>query len=69
MRARVTEPTTGCKKEIRKVLPEANEAIAYQWLADERARVRAGALSTTLAKTRFQIGRPIDEDGQLRPSR
>jgi len=69
VRARVTEPTTGCKKEIRKVLPEANEAIAYQWLADERARVRAGALSTTLAKTRFQIGRPIDEDGQLRPSR
>jgi len=49
VRARVTEPTTGCKKEIRKVLPEANEAIAYQWLADERARVKAGALSTTLA--------------------
>ncbi|HXN30508.1 MAG TPA: site-specific integrase [Polyangiaceae bacterium] len=53
VRARVTEPTTGCKKEIRKVLPEATEAIAYQWLADERARVKAGALSTTLAKTRF----------------
>ncbi len=53
VRARVTDPTTGCKKEIRKVLPEANEAFAYQWLADERARVKAGALSVTLPKTRF----------------
>jgi hypothetical protein len=53
VRARVTEPTTGCKKEIRKVLPEANEAFAYQWLADERARVKTGALSATLPKTRF----------------
>ena len=45
MRARVTEPTTGCKKEIRKVLPEANEATAYKWLAEERARIEAGVLS------------------------
>jgi hypothetical protein len=29
VRARVTDPTTGRKKEIRKVLPEADEAIAY----------------------------------------
>jgi hypothetical protein len=53
VRARVTDPTTGCKKEIRKVLPEATEAVAYQWLTDERTRVRAVVLSVVPPKTRF----------------
>ena len=53
VRARVTDPTTGCKKEIRKVLPEASEASAYQWLANERARIKAGVLLVAPPKTRF----------------
>jgi hypothetical protein len=42
MRARVTDPSTGKLKEIKRVMPEADEATAYKWLQDERARVRAG---------------------------
>ena len=53
MRARVTDPTTGRKKEIRKVLPEANETVAFQWLDDERNRIKAGVLSAAPPKTRF----------------
>ena len=53
VRARVTDPTTGCKKEIRKVLPEATEAIAYQWLDDERTRIKSGVPLVALPKTRF----------------
>jgi integrase len=53
VRARVTDPTTGYKKEIRKVLPEATEAMAYTWLTDERARVKAGVPSVSPPNTRF----------------
>jgi integrase len=53
VRARVTDPTTGHKKEIRKVLPGATEAMAYTWLTDERARVKAGVLSVPPPNTRF----------------
>jgi integrase len=53
VRARVTDPTTGIKREIRKVLLEANEATAYQWLTDERTRIKAGVLSVAPPKRRF----------------
>ncbi len=53
MRARVTNPTTGRMEEIRKVLPEADQAAAFKWLSDERARVRAGLGSAQLVRTRF----------------
>jgi len=53
VRARVMDPTTGQMKEIKKSLPDADEATAYKWLADERARVRAGLVSAPLQKVRF----------------
>ncbi len=53
MRARVTDPTTGNKREIRKVLPEADEVDALRWLTDERARIKAGLLLVVPPKTRF----------------
>ena len=53
VRARVTDPTTGIKREIRKVLPEASEAMAYQWLDDERTRIKSGVPLVALPKTRF----------------
>jgi integrase len=42
VRARATDPTTGNLVEIKRVLPEADEATAYKWLEDERAQVRRG---------------------------
>ena len=42
VRARVVDPTSGRMKEIKRVMPEADEASAYKWLQNERARVRAG---------------------------
>ena len=53
VRARVTDPTTGNKKEIRKVLPEADEVDALRWLTDERARIKAGLLLVVPPRTRF----------------
>ncbi len=53
VRARVLDPTIGRAREIKKVLPEANEAVAYQWLHDERARVSAGLSLVQSPKTRF----------------
>jgi integrase len=53
VRARVTDPTTGRMKEIKRVLPEADAATAYKWLQDERARVRAGVDSEKRPKLRF----------------
>lgn len=53
VRARVTESTTGRQREIKKVLPHADEAAAYQWLAEETARVRAGVTLAAPQKTRF----------------
>jgi hypothetical protein len=45
VRARVTDPATGKMREIKKVLTEANEATAFKWLHDERARVKAGLVA------------------------
>ncbi len=53
MRARVLDPTTGSKREIRRVLPEADEASAYKWLHDEKARIKAGVVANQPARPRF----------------
>jgi len=53
VRARVTEPTTGMLKEIKRVLPKADLATAYKWLEDEKARVRAGVDLEKRPKLRF----------------
>jgi integrase len=53
VRVRVVDPTSGRKKEIKKSLPEADEAAAYKWLFDERARISAGLVSAPLPQTRF----------------
>jgi integrase len=53
VRARALDPTTGRTKEVRKVLPEADEATAYKWQAEERARIAAGQLRVLPQKTRF----------------
>jgi integrase len=42
VRARVKDPTTGQLKEIKKVMPDADGAMAFKWLQDERAKMRAG---------------------------
>jgi integrase len=52
VRARVTDPTTGIKKEIRKVLP-TDELSALNWLETERARIKAGLVSASPPQTRF----------------
>ena len=53
VRARVTDPTTGRREEIRKVLPHADEAGAYTWLSQEKARIQAGGVSVLPLKQRF----------------
>jgi hypothetical protein len=53
VRARILDPTMGRAREIKKVLPEADEATAYKWLHDERARVSAGLVLVQPPKTRF----------------
>ena len=53
VRARVTEPTTGKLKEIKRVLANADLATAYKWLEDEKARVRAGVDLEKRPKLRF----------------
>ena len=57
VRARVTDPTTGKKREIRKVLPEADERTAFNWLHDERARIKGGIVKEQPQKTRFRVDR------------
>jgi hypothetical protein len=52
-RARVTDPTTGRLEEIRKVLPEADEATAYKWLQDERTRIKSGVVLDLPQRQRF----------------
>jgi len=52
-RARVTDPATGKLVEIKKVLHEASEAAAFQWLTEEKERIREGLASPQPAKTRF----------------
>lgn len=53
VRKRVVEQTTGKMREVRKVLPDADEATAYKWLQDEVARVRRGGTAAPKQKTRF----------------
>jgi integrase len=53
VRARVTDPTTGRKREIKRVLPQADEATAYKWLQDERARIKSASVLAQQPKTRF----------------
>lgn len=54
VRARALDPTTDKIREVRKVLPEANEATAYKWLQDELERIRSGMpVSAPLQKPRF----------------
>ena len=53
VRARVTCQATGRMVEIKRVLPMMDELTAYQWLCQERERVRAGDASVERPKTRF----------------
>ena len=53
VRARVADPATGRLKEIKKVLPQADDVSALKWLRDETARVRAGIVSAQSPKPRF----------------
>lgn len=53
VRARVVDPTTGRMREVRKVLPETDQATAHQWLMAELSRIRAGVASTPPQQTRF----------------
>ena len=53
VRARVVDPVTGKLQEIKKVMPTADAATAYKWLADEKKRIRASVSSEALPKTRF----------------
>jgi integrase len=53
VRARVTDPTTGKKREIKKVFFEADDATAYKWLQDERARIKSATALEAPQKTRF----------------
>jgi len=43
VRARALDPTTDKMVEVKKVLPDATEASAYQWLQQELDRVRSGS--------------------------
>jgi integrase len=53
VRARVVDPTTGSMKEVRKVLPDSDQATAQQWLTEELARVRSGIAWAPPRQTRF----------------
>lgn len=53
VRARVVDPTTGRMREIKKTLPDSDEATAFQWLSNEKARVRAGGRSAQCQEVRF----------------
>jgi integrase len=53
VRVRVVDPITGRPREIRKVMPDATEATARKWLADERARIKSGEASGLPARQRF----------------
>jgi integrase len=53
VRARVVDPTTGQQREIKKVMPQASEAQALEWLDQERDRIRAGLVLVQPARQRF----------------
>jgi integrase len=53
VRSRVVDPTTGRKRDIKKVLPDHDPPAALKWLNDEKARIRAGGVSAEPPKKRF----------------
>lgn len=53
VRARVMVEATGRKREIFKVLPDADAVAALQWLEQERARVRNGSDQAPKQQVRF----------------
>src|SRR5262249_15923893 len=53
VRARTLDPATGGAREIRKVLPEADELTAVRWQQVEVARTKAGVVEVASSKTRF----------------
>lgn len=53
VRARVKDAATGKLREIKKVLPDADELTARQWLEAEKSRVRAGTGSAKNRRQRF----------------
>lgn len=53
VRARVVDPTTAAKREIKKVLPEADLLEAVRWLEQEKRRIRAGLVQAPRPKQRF----------------
>lgn len=53
VRARATDSSTGKQLEIKKVLPNASEVEALNWLESERQRLRAGSGRVQQATERF----------------
>jgi hypothetical protein len=53
VRTSIIDPTSGKKKEIKKLLPDADAATAYKWLCDEKARIKAGIVLAPPQKQRF----------------
>jgi integrase len=53
VRARAKDPSTGKMKEIRKVLPTADEPTAFAWLRAEVDRVRKGIIALPPRQERF----------------
>lgn len=53
VRDRTKDPTTGRLKEIKRVLPGADEMEALQWLEDQRKQVRAGHVRDQAQSVRF----------------
>lgn len=53
VRARVTDPRTGQKREIKKVFLETDEMTAYRWLEEEKVRIKTGRALVPQQKTPF----------------
>jgi integrase len=52
-RARVTDPTTGKMRELKKVFLQSNAEEAFGWLEAERAKVKAGTVLARPQRVRF----------------
>ena len=54
VRARALDPTIGKMREVKRVLPDADESAAYTWLQEELNRVRRGSpVESPRQKPRF----------------
>jgi len=53
VRARVKDPMTGRMREIKKVLDDQDERAAYNWLEEEKSRIRLCIGSASTHKPRF----------------